>query len=494
MFFKTGTLRLGLFDSKLLGIAFAISFVVLVLTISTLLTKGYYGELGFGMAFVVAGIFCLKDANRLLLIFIWFCVISGNLVFGEVGNVAGISIYPRDLFVGAVIILSVCRFWSGKRSLTAQEKFILFFLLLTGLLFVVAVIQRHNLESAGVEFRSLVIYWAVFSFIAYLTTYQRFIFTFNIFFAAISIYCILFLSIYLWPGNPLKILIPDYGAGYMELFRPSYASKSLFILFPFYVSLMTSPRIFSKWVNISFWLSMVVIILALSRASWLILLVSLPLQILYLKYRGVFLLKGWVRIFIVVFVSASLLFGFSLVSPIRFKILTNRIESLLVIKESAFGRYLVRDIGTLHSRYISYEMILEEIARKPILGHGLGEEIQRDLFSNLRGVFESSVDSSFLVFLHKGGIVFLGAFLSMMWSIMRKARKVAMYSRDPVQATLAICMLFSLLNTFVLSLQDLVFYSGLQIVTISFLFAAVVQWEVIFSQQNDLIKRPVALP
>lgn len=495
MFFNNATLKLKLFDSKLMGIFFAISFVALVLTMSILLVEGHYAELGLGMAFMVAGVFSLKDVNRLLLIFIPFCLVSGNLVLGEVGNLAGISIYPKDLLIGAVIILSAYRFLSRIHSLTNEEKFILFFLLLTTLLFIQAVIQGHQFESAGVEFRSLVIYWSVFSFIVFLTTYRRFLSTCNIFFVAISIYCVLYLSIYLWNGNPLKMLTPEYGAGYVELYRLSYSSKSVFILFPFYISLITSPRIFSKKVNISFWLSTLVIILSLSRASWAVLSITVPLQVLYLKHKGVFLLKGWVRICIVILIFASLLGSFSLVSPERFRTIINRIESFFLIKESAFGRDRVRELGSLHSRYISYEMILKEIAKKPVLGYGLGADVQRGWNSKVaEGFFVKTVDSSFLVFLYKGGIFFLAAFLSMIWSIVRKARKVAVNSRDPVQVTLATCILFSLINTLLLSLQDLVFYSGLQIVTISFLFAVVVRWETIFPQQNGLLKYPVTSP
>ena len=197
--------------------------------------------------------------------------------------------------------------------------------------------------------------------------------------------------------------------------------------------------------------------------------------------KGAELFKRGDRIFWALFFGSICLLLFSLASPVRFGIVKNRIESLFLIEKAGFGKYSTHELGTLHSRYISYEMILKEIKKKPLLGYGLGESIQRSSSGKLQNIFEKTVDSSYLVYLHKGGIVLLFSFLAMICSILIKIARKAKNANRSFEVFLSTSILFALLNTMGLAIQDLILYSGLQICTICFIFALVVQWESIFN-------------
>ncbi|MCJ7617178.1 MAG: O-antigen ligase family protein, partial [Desulfobacterales bacterium] len=474
------------YDNRVFATCCAIGLAVVATIISIHITYGNYKQLLLPTVFIVLFLLCLKDINRLLIIFIFFCVVSGNLELGVVAEVKDISIYPGDLFIVAISLLGFYRLAENWRSITQQEKLMLLFLSLIFFLFLLSILHGRDYQSAGVEFRSLLTYAATFSFIGFLSDRKRCLLLLKALFVAISVYCLLYISMYLWSGNPLRHFCPDYGSGYTALSRLSYSSKTVFIMFPFYISaIVISPRGLSRWIYISFILSFVVIILSLSRASWIIIFLSLPLQILVLKKKRAILLKRGNWILGALFFGSVFLLLFSFASPARFGIVKDRIESIFLMEKAGFGKYSTHELGALHSRYISYELILKEIKKRPIFGYGLGASIHRSSSEKFKDVFQKAVDSSYLVYLHKGGIILLFSFLEMICSILIKIARKAKNTDGPFEVFLSTSVFFALLNTMGLAIQDLVLYSGLQICTISLMFAIVVQWESIFDTPSE---------
>ena len=165
---KNRVLGLHSYDNRAFATCSAIGLAVVVTIISICIIYGNYKQLLLSTVFIVLFLLCLKDINRLLIIFIFFCVVLGNLELGVVAEVKCISIYPRDLFVFAISLLGFYRLAENWRSITLQEKLMLLFLSLIFFLFLLPVFQGRNYQSAGVEFRSLLIYAATFSFIGFL--------------------------------------------------------------------------------------------------------------------------------------------------------------------------------------------------------------------------------------------------------------------------------------------------------------------------------------
>ncbi|MEW6380573.1 MAG: O-antigen ligase family protein [bacterium] len=424
--------------------------------------------------------------------FIVYCIVSGNLTFPTLFFIGSIGIYPHDFFIAGILSLNLFYFirvifFNVKYKLNIESFFIIAFLGYLIFLFLMPLLQKSGLhEGAGNETRFIILYSTFFTASFFLRDQKDCLSLLWVCFLGVMLYCIIYLSMYFWPGNPLRAFLPDYG--YAD-YRLSYASKSIPTLFPFFLSaiFLQSKIINKKIVYLGFLLSLSYIFLSLSRATWLVLMFLVPLQIMFIKRKSIrfSFLKSLKKLFIIGFIISFLVHIPFLINNSYSVVLKDRFFSAIRVLNMNLDDILTSNDST-YSRWISYQLIWENIKESPIFGKGLGAFISRGQSFKFQHAFLNKVDSTYLVYWFKGGVIWLAIFIAMILSIMKKSYSNMKNANNEVELLLAVSIFFGLLNTVIIAGQDLILFYGLQINSIAVLFAIVVQWDEIFKENRKV--------
>lgn len=246
--------------------------------------------------------------------------------------------------------------------------------------------------------------------------------------------------------------------------------KNLFIFFPFLLNtVFLRGRLgFNKMLSfigvgcISF-----IMLLCQSRAMWLVLIFGSLISVFLLFLKGKFSLFQHMKSFVLflllaIFVLVFLVVGTSF-TPKLTKALQDRIDSISIAKVTGYQKG--KEMGSLKSRIESYKLVFRKVEGYYIFGKGLGALIDP------YGGFHFFIDSTYLMTLWNGGLFALLLLLTFQLFVFSRSLTGYFRSITDFDIYFFTSSTVSLLNTYVLALQDRILSSGNSIIMFLILVA-----------------------